>query len=88
MQIKLNATGLLDGLLYVNGAAASSDALGSITVGNATTGAIVVAVDETVTALLTPGEYAYDAQVLISGNISTPDSGTFTVTADVTRSVA
>jgi hypothetical protein len=87
VQVKLNATGLLDGLLYVNGAAASSDALGSITVSNASTGAIIVAVDETITAQLTPGQYVYDAQVLISGSTSTPDSGTFTVTADVTRSV-
>jgi hypothetical protein len=87
VQVKLNATGLLDGLLYVNGAAASSDALGSITVSDASTGAIIVAVDESITAQLTPGEYVYDAQVLISGSTSTPDSGTFTVTADVTRSV-
>lgn len=87
LQVKLNATGLLDGLLYVNGAAATNDALGSITVSNAGTGAIVVAVDETITDDLTPGEYVYDAQVLIAGNVSTPDSGTFTVTSDVTRSV-
>jgi hypothetical protein len=87
VQVKLNATGLLDGLMYVNGAAASSDALAGITVGDEDTGAIIVAVDETITAQLTPGEYVYDAQVLIGGNTSTPDSGTFTVTADVTRSV-
>lgn len=85
---KLNATGLDDGLLYVNGAAASNDALASITVSNATTGAIVVAVDETITAQLTPGEYVYDVQVLNGGDVTTPDSGTFTITADVTRSVA
>ena len=87
LQIKLNASGLSDGLLYVNGTTASSDALGSITVNNATTGAIVIAVDETITDDLAPGEYYYDVQALIGGNVSTPDSGTFTVTADVTRSV-
>jgi hypothetical protein len=87
VQVKLNATGLLDGLLYVNGAAATNDALASITIDDEDTGAIIVAVDEAITAQLTPGEYAYDAQVLIGGNTSTPDSGTFTVTADVTRSV-
>ena len=86
LQVKLNATGLLDGLLYVNGAAAN-DALGSITVSDASTGAIIVAVDETITDDLTPGEYVYDAQALISGNVTTPDSGTFAVTSDVTRSV-
>lgn len=87
LQIKLNASTLLDGLLYVNGTTASSDALGSITVNNATTGAIVIAVDETITDDLAPGEYYYDVQTLIAGDVATPDSGTFTVTADVTRSV-
>ena len=87
VQIKLNASGLSDGLLYVNGTTASSDALGSITVNNATTGAIVIAVDETITDDLAPGEYCYDVQTLIAGDVATPDSGTFTVTADVTRSV-
>ena len=87
LQIKLNASTLLDGLLYVNGTTASSDALGSITVNNATTGAIVIAVDETITDDLAPGEYCYDVQTLIAGDVATPDSGVFTVTADVTRSV-
>ena len=87
LQIKLNASGLSDGLLYVNGTTASSDALGSITVNNATTGAIVIAVDETITDDLAPGEYCYDVQTLIAGDVATPDSGTFTVTSDVTRSV-
>jgi len=87
VQVKLNATGLLDGLLYVNGAAATNDALGGITVSDASTGAIVVALDETVTDDIAPGTYYYDAQALISGAVTTPDSGTFTVTADVTRSV-
>jgi len=88
LQIKLNASGLSDGLLYVNGTTASSDALGSITVSDATTGAIVVNLDETITDDLAPGTYYYDVQTLISGNVATPDSGVFTVTADVTRSVA
>jgi hypothetical protein len=87
LHVKLNATGLLDGLMYVNGAAATNDALASITIDDEDTGAIIVAVDESITSQLTPGEYVYDAQVLISGNTSTPDSGTFTITADVTRSV-
>lgn len=87
VQIKLNASGLSDGLLYINGAAASNDALGSITVSDATTGAIVVALDETMTDDLAPGSYSYDVQTLISGAVATPDSGTFTITADTTRSV-
>lgn len=87
VQVKLNSPSALDGLLYVNGTTASSAALGSITVSDATTGAIVVNVDETITDDLAPGTYYYDVQTLISGNVATPDSGVFTVTADVTRSV-
>jgi len=87
VQIKLNSPSASDGLLYVNGTTASSAALGSITVSDATTGAIVVNVDETITDDLAPGEYCYDVQTLIAGDVATPDSGTFTVTADVTRSV-
>jgi len=87
VQVKLNSPSALDGLLYVNGTTASSAALGSITVSDATTGAIVVNVDETITDDLAPGEYYYDVQTLIAGAVATPDSGVFTVTADVTRSV-
>lgn len=88
LQVKLNSPSATDGLLYVNGAAATNAALASITVSNAGTGAIVVAVDETVTDDLYPGTYYYDAQTLIAGAVTTPDSGTFVITADVTRSVA
>ena len=88
VQVKLNSPSALDGLLYVNGTTASSAALGSITVSDATTGAIVVNVDETITDDLAPGTYYYDVQTLIAGAVATPDSGVFTVTADVTRSVA
>lgn len=88
VQVKLNSPSAADGLLYVNGATATNAALASITVSNAGTGAIVVAIDETVTDDLAPGTYYYDAQMLNTGAVTTPDSGTFTITADVTRSVA
>jgi hypothetical protein len=87
LHVKLNSPSVADGLLYVNGAAATDATKASITVSNAGTGAIVVAVDETITDDLAPGTYYYDAQVLITGAVTTPDSGTFTITADVTRSV-
>ena len=88
LQIKLNATTTDDDLLTVNGAAATSAALGTITVSDASTGAIVVAVDETITDDLPVGVFYYDAQALISGNVTTPEAGTFTISADVTRAVA
>lgn len=87
LQVKLNSPSAADGLLYVNGATATDATKASITVSDATTGAIVVAVDETITDDLAPGTYYYDVQALISGSVSTPDAGTFTLTADVTRSV-
>ena len=87
IQIKLNSPSASDGLLYVNGAAASDSTKGSITVSDASTGAIIIAVDETVTDDMPAGAFYYDVQVLNSGAVTTPDSGTFTITADVTRSV-
>lgn len=88
LQVKKNASGSGDGLLYVNGATAANAALGSITVTDATTGAIVIAVDETVTDDLSPAGIYYDVQVLNAGSVSTLDSGTLTISADVTRAVA
>ena len=88
LQIKKNASGSGDGLLYVNGATAANAALASITVTDATTGAIVIAVDETVTDDLPPAGIYYDVQVLNAGSVSTLDSGTLIVSADVTRAVA
>ncbi len=88
LQVKLNNPSAADGLLYVNGAAATDSTKASITVSNAGTGAIIIAIDETITDDIAPGTYYYDAQALIAGAVTTPDSGTFTVTADVTRSVA
>ena len=87
LQIKLNSTGSDDDLLYVNGATASDSTLGAITVIDASTGAIIIAVDETVTDDMPAGAFYYDVQVLNSGAVTTPDSGKFTITADVTRSV-
>ncbi|MCB0251710.1 MAG: hypothetical protein KDI07_24290, partial [Anaerolineae bacterium] len=49
LQIKLNSSGSDDDLIYVNGATASDSTLGAITVSDASTGAIIIAVDETVT---------------------------------------
>ena len=86
LHVKKNASGLLDGLLYLNGAASTAN-LASVTVTDAATGIVSIAVDEAATKELAPGEYYYDIQALIAGDVSTPDSGTFTVTADVTRSV-
>ena len=87
LQIKKNATGLSDGLLYVNGAAASDSTKGSITV--ASTTSITIAVDPTITDDM-PADWLgyYDVQTLISTVDNTPEAGAFEVTADVTRAIA
>jgi hypothetical protein len=85
IQVKKNASGTGDGLLYVNGAAASDATKGSITVNSTTS--ITIALDESVTDDIIPGLYAYDIQTLIAGAVNTPSAGQFEVSADVTRSV-
>ena len=88
LQIKLNSTGGSDDdLIYVNGATSSDSTPGAITVIDASTGAIIIAVDETVTDDMPAGApFYYDVQVLNSGTVTTPDSGT-TITADVTAAL-
>ena len=87
LQIKKNASETGDGLIYKNGSSDVTAGNGSITVSDASTGAIVIALDEADTDDMPIGAFYYDIQALISDTITTPDSGTFTVTADVTRSI-
>jgi len=76
------------GLKYINGAAATTAANGSITINDEATGDITVALDEAETAKLSPGGYQYDVQVVrMAGTVSTLTEGTFNVSADVTRAV-
>ena len=88
LQIRKNASETGDGLIYKNGSDDVTAGNGSITVSDASTGAIVIALDEADTDDMPIGAFYYDIQALISDTITTPDSGTFTVTADVTRSIA
>ena len=86
IQIKKNASTLNDGLLYVNGAAASDATKGSITINSTTS--ITIAVDESITDdMPAPFGGYYDVQTLISGTTNTPESGAFEITADITRDI-
>lgn len=88
LQIKKNSSGTGDGLLYINGEAATvaQSALASITVLSTTS--IRIAVDESITSLLPAGtNYHQDIQTLIGGNINTPSIGRIDIIDDVTRSV-
>ena len=87
LQIKKNASETGDGLIYKNGSDDVTAGNGSITVSDDSTGAIVTALVAADTDDMPVGEFYYDYQVKIGSTITTPDSGTFTVTADVTRSI-
>lgn len=76
-----------DGLLRLNGREADSPADGSITVDDETNGDITIALTaEASAALARTTSWHWDVQVAQPGpGVWTPRTGTFTVTADVTR---
>lgn len=86
IRIRKNASGSDDGLLRINSAAATGrTANGSITIDNETSGNITIALAAAESDDLGEASYAYDIQMITSSAVSTLSSGTFTVTADVTR---
>ena len=87
IQIKKNTSGVGDGLLYINGAAATYSTDGSITIDDDAAGDITITLDESMTDDLAPNNYSYDVQVLNGGAVTTLTYETFTVPADVTRSI-
>lgn len=89
LKIRKNASGLNDGLLYMNG---STDGVtagwGSITIDDATSGNITAAVSNSATYQLPPGTYSYDLQRITASGSTTLVVGNFTILADVTRAIA
>jgi hypothetical protein len=86
-----SATAGVDGLIYLNGAAASDGTQGAITVDDATAGNITITLDEAASALLTPAtKISYDVKVLNSGTVTVLADGVgkFNISADVTRTIA
>lgn len=85
--IQIEKTG---GLLYINGAVATTAVNGSLTIDDEATGDVTIVLDEVESAKLPTGSYYYDIQILRSSGtaVSTLTSGTFIVSADVTRAVA
>jgi hypothetical protein len=73
------------GLLYVNGVAAADPSLGTLAYVGTT---LTVTLGPSITAQLPPGIYSYGIQsVDVHGYVSEPYGGTFTITADIVRSV-
>lgn len=77
------------GLVYINGAAATTAANGVLTVDDESAGDITITLDEAETKNLTKITNAlYDIQVLNGGDVTTLTEGYFSITEDVTRAVA
>lgn len=86
-QIKLNASGVGDGLLYVNGAPAADSSLGSLTA-NIVNNTITAELHQDVTASFTPVmSKPVDIQMLIDGDTKTIVDGIARIYGDVTRSL-
>lgn len=87
LRIRKNASGVDDGLLRANKAAATATD-GSITITDEPTGDITIALAATVTDDLVPqmGLY-YDIQLITATAVTTLSSGTCNITADVTAAV-
>lgn len=87
--IRKNASGLTDGLLYLNGAAPVSPVVaadGSITVISSTSLTFTLAaraMDD-----LTPGRYVYDVQYIFASSVLTATYGDFEVVGDVRKAIA
>lgn len=88
IRIRKNASGTSDGLMRLNGAAASSSALGSIAIDDLASGDITITLDETAADDLSTGTYVYDIQMITASSVTTLTYGKLVVSADVTRLVA
>lgn len=86
--VRLNDPSVNDGLLRVNGAAATDATKGSITVDDLASGDITIAVDATITDDLVIEDLYYDIQLITAASVTTRSIGTGTVIADITRAVA
>lgn len=88
VRIRKNLSATNDGLLTLNGAAATTAADGSITINDATLGNITVTLKAADTAQLAINDLVYDVQMITAAGVATLTSGVFSVVADVTRAVS
>ena len=75
------------GLLTLNGATATDSTQASLTVTNATTGAVTLTLKPSVTSVIPIEDAIWDSQFWVGTIISTPINGTFGITGDVTQSI-
>lgn len=88
LQIKKNASGIGNGLQYLNGAVAPNPALATTIITDQVNGDLLFTIDASVAAQLNPESYICDVQTLINGIVDTPISGTIPIADDVTRAIS
>ena len=87
IRIRKNASGTDDGLLRLNGAAATAN-LGSIAINDLASGDITITLAASCTDDLSTGNYVYDVQMITASAVDTLTYGKLTVSSDVTRAIA
>jgi hypothetical protein len=90
IQIRKNASGSGDGLMYLNGAAPVAPVVaadGSITVNSATSLTFILAARAT-DDLAPVDNYVYDIELITATAVTTISEGVCDITADVTRAIA
>ena len=87
IRIRKNASGTDDGLLRLNGAAATAN-LGSIVINDLASGDITITLAASCTDDLSTGNYVYDVQMITASAVDTLTYGRLTVSSDVTRAIA
>jgi len=88
VRIRLASTGVGDGLLRINKAAAATPANGSITIDDAALGNITIVLSAAETVNLRPYKgYHYDVQLITLTAVTTLTEGRCNVVADVTRAI-
>jgi len=86
IRIRKNASGVGDGLLRLNRAAAATATNGSITIDNLTSGNITIALAAAETDDLSPATgLAYDVQMIKATGVTTLATGAAHIVADITR---
>lgn len=89
LRIRKNASGSDDGLITINKATAATAANGSITIDDAATGDITIALAaEETDDLVAYSGYFYDVQMITATAVTTLTEGICNVAPDVTRAVA
>jgi hypothetical protein len=76
------------GLTRVNGSDSVIAGCGSLTVADATTGAVDLVLDASVTATFGIGDLVWDVQASLATGIVSPVSGVMNIVADVTQAIA